>query len=300
MSEQRPVEDAEARLWAAAGKLVTHPLFTQDLGKIIRRGDNAARAVRAMLNEFGLGGQLASAIAPLFLSAKGELLIRGLNPRTFWDRVCEVGDWPISAPEFPTLSEAVARTCVEFGLVPVFMPGGVLEKVVAGFPGYILPFWGRKLSVSNIERRSLPGRWVVVEVRPKPDWDDPNGYGPDDKMAEILELATRFGTSWNTPHGGRLNILATALGLSPNSVRLPTAEEANFVGNLFLLANRAVGTTLPNLGSSRSWEWCENSYGFGNRLVFGNSEGGGLAAVDWFWRSDTHHNLGFRVLAVLS
>ncbi|MFA6131726.1 MAG: hypothetical protein WC702_01495 [Patescibacteria group bacterium] len=238
----------------------------------------------------------------LSLSAKGELLIRGLNPRTFWNYALEANGWEMCFPEFPTITSATARACVDFGLIPVFCPAGELEQVVGSGHGdkYIFPAWGENLKhPSEIERRPLLGCWILIETRPKPNWNDLVSYGPDDKVAKLLDLQRCSNTDWSTLHDGRLTELAEVWGLPSDTVRLPTVEEMNWCGNLFVLANRALGTNLPNLGSIKNWEWCENNSDRGFRLVFGNSEEGGLSAVHKVWSDGGVGHLAFRILAVL-
>lgn len=283
--------------WWAANK-VEHDRLIDDLvaGRLVYREEPVATAPVVE----------APTIPFLSLSAKGELLIRGLNPRTFWSCVFRLDDWTgLHIPKFPALAPATAPACVDFGLMPIFCPAGTLIRATdSGHRDrYILPDWNKFLTYSDIIRCPLRGRWILVETIRKPDWNDSVGYGPDDKARKLLDLQRRFGTSWDALHDGRMTKLADAWGLSSGAVRLPTAEEMNWVGNLFLLANRVMGIDyrrLPNLGSTKSWEWCENSYGSDSHLVFGDSENGGLAAVDGGWHDLERDYIGFRVLAVLS
>lgn len=244
----------------------------------------------------------------LSISSDGRLLIRGLDPTNFWNRALKDDGWgAMRFPRFRVISEVTTQACVDFGLIPVFCPAGELEQVVGSGHGdrYIFPAWGKRINESEIERRPLPGRWILIETVPKPDWNNPAGYNADDKVAKLLGLEKRFATGWDTLHDGRLNKLAGVWGLSSfDTIRLPTAEEMNWVGNLFPLANRTMGTNLPNLGATASWEWCENRHGsIGHHLVFGHSGFGGLSAVLKGWRESCERTLslvGFRVLAVLS
>ena len=56
---------------------------------------------------------------------------------------------------------------------------------------------------------------------------------------------------------------------------------------------------LPDLGSTRSWEWCANAYGSDGRLVVGDSDCGGLAGVHSVHHAYRRDGIAFRVLAVL-
>lgn len=232
----------------------------------------------------------------LSLSAEGELLINGLNPQAFWDYVFKKNHLTrMHIPDFPTLTPVTTQACLDFGLIPVFCPVLIIENLVAG--GYIVLDRSRHL---ESERCRLLGCWILFETVPKPNLKDLAGYGADDKVAELLGLQHRFSVRWDTLHDGRLNRLIKTWGLQDEVVRLPTVEEMNWVGNLFLMANHAMSTNLPNLGSTNIWEWCENYYGSGNRLVFGSSDSGGLAAIYSYYYDKVYYHIGFRVLVVLS
>lgn len=148
----------------------------------------------------------------------------------------------------------------------------------------------------NESRRPLPGKWVAAETITRPNWNDPNAYACD-----WLTKESRFGVSWDDLHrGGILKRIAKMTGFPKKSVRLPTAEEFNFLGNLmnWLRANRN-DDYLPDLGSADSWEWTENAYDLDSCLVVGNCNHGGLVAAGGRLRSDRSGEIGFRFLAVL-
>jgi len=217
----------------------------------------------------------------------------------FWQEIWDelLGEGTVDVPPFPSLKSKTTESLDgRYGRwFFVFIPA-IKEQ---DYPdSFIKPSWGQHLDVDEIKRRKLPGRWVVIETIPKPDWDDPNGYG-DDPLALALSLQARFSLSWDELHETHLPAVAKLLGLRKKAVRLPTAEEWNLLGNLFLWLNEHKEERLPDLGSTNSWEWCENAYGGGGRLVVGRRGGGGLAVVDGRWSDDRSGRLGFRVLAVL-
>ena len=118
-------------------------------------------------------------------------------------------------------------------------------------------------------------------------------------MAAALHGTTRFNTSWDDLTNGFLAEIAKVTNFPKKGTRLPTAEEWNLIGNLFNWLRDHRSMDLPDLGSTRSWEWCENAYDADLRLIVGRSDRGGLADVRDGWRGDRDDDLAFRVLAVL-
>ncbi len=200
-------------------------------------------------------------------------------------------------PPVPSLTKKQQKSLVKFGFRLFFIPAITESEYPASFRK---PDWGRRLDASQVEHRPLKGEWVAVETIAKPNWDDPGGY-PNDRLAAAVKLEWRFGVSWYGLHdGGFLQRIARVTGFPQKATRLPTAEEWNFLGNLFnFLRERHSEQILPDLGATNSWEWCENLCGSDTRLVAGHREDGGLAGVGRYWRGDPNDGIGFRVLVVL-
>lgn len=200
-------------------------------------------------------------------------------------------------PIGPRVSDAQKAALTEHGFRPIFFPAVGEDAYPADF---VRPDWDKFLKGANIERRALPGRLCAVETIAKPDWNDPAGYA-NDRLAKAVGLDRRFGVSSDDLHneGGILGKVAQKLGFPPAQVRCPSAEERNFVGNIFNQLREKHGENLPDLGSTDSWEWCENTYGSDFRLIAGGRDGGGLSAVGGHWQSHCIDNIGFRVLVVL-
>jgi hypothetical protein len=200
-------------------------------------------------------------------------------------------------PIKPDLTERQRESLRRFGFRLFFIPA-IIE---ADYPSsFVKPDWGRDLNASPLSRRPLPGKWVAVETIQKPNLDDPEDYHGD-QLASAIGLQVRFGISWDYLHqGGLLAKIAKVTGFPQKGVRLPIVEEWNFLGNLmnWLRENRGEDH-LPDLGSTDSWEWCENSWECEDRLVVGSRERGGLAHVGRHFRGDQRDYIGFRVLAVL-
>jgi len=238
------------------------------------------------------GGDLQACI----LQAIRELSVDFVaNTWNFWAKAwAEILGRPVEVPPMPTISAKAMEAFECFSLRVVYLPA-ITEKDYP--PDFVKPAWGKYIAASQIERKPLVGRWVAIETIEKPDWDDPKGYGNgNDPLARKLGLQSRFNMSWDDltpllPTAGKL--------LGTKETRRPTAEEWNLVGNLFLWLNQHKDEHLPDLGSTRSWEWCENACGSEFRLFIGVAGFGGLAVVDRFWRGDRRGSFGFRVLAVL-
>lgn len=197
----------------------------------------------------------------------------------------------------PRLTDEQAAKLEKYGFRILFIPAITEDKYPESFSK---PEWGRYLNIADIKRQPLPGRFVAIETIAKPNWDDPNGY-PDDKLGQVLGLKSRFGVSWDELYGkdGILAKAAQVLGFPSEQVRSPYAEEYNFVGNMFNYLRNKFNEPLPDLGSTNSWEWCENVYGSNSRLIGGGRERGGLAGVHCRWRGTHDGNVAFRVLVVL-
>lgn len=200
----------------------------------------------------------------------------------------------IVPPINPRLTDIQRESLRRFQLRLFFVPAIEEKQFPSSFvkPCFVYP---------NESRKPLPGKWVAVETIARPNWDDPEAYRCDWLAKEVLGLSSRFFVSWDDLHrGGLLAKIAEASGFSKKRVRLPTAEEFNFLGNLmnWLRANRN-DDHLPDLGSTTSWEWTENAYNPNGCLVVGHCDHGRLMGAGGRVRSDRSDCIGFRFLAVL-
>lgn len=210
--------------------------------------------------------------------------------QTFWQGVYDDLGVRVTVPAVPKLTDKQVKSLDKFGFLPVYVPA-ITEN---DYPkDFMKPACSRFLAVSSIERIPFEGLWVAVETIAKPNWDDKN-Y-PDDRLMAAVKRATRFNTSHNDLTGGLLAEIAEKMHFPKKRIRLPSAEEWNLIGNNFnwLCGHRDM--PLPDLGSTRSSEWCENAYGM-NRLVVGDSGNGGLADVGIGGLDDRDGCFGFRVV----
>jgi len=220
------------------------------------------------------------------------------DPQLFWTEVYrELFGRLIEVPPVPEkkLRTKMRAAAEKYQMLLVFIPAVSEDEYPTCF---VKSNWGKYISdVSKIERRALPGRWVLVDTTPKPNWDDKSGY--QDRLTKDLDLTTRFNTSWNDCENVLLPKFAKLMGLSRKAVRLMTAEEWNFIANLFnwLRLNRSMN--LPDLGATVSVEWCDNGIDTEFRLYIGSVGDGGLANVDCGPATSVGGSIGCRFLAVL-
>lgn len=256
--------------------------------------DNAADANR--LGELLAGGHMTPEILRQIVVKYAPLVGDGADPQALWSAIWEkVLGRPVDVPPVPDLRPKTVAAFREYGFKPMFLP----DITEADYPDFFQkPKWGKFLTEANITRRKLPGRWVAVETIRKPHYNEPDGYGAD-PLGKTLGLKTRFKQSWDKLDTEILPAAAKLLGVSEKSTRLPSVEEWNLIGNLLNWLRKEMNEDLPDLGSTNSWEWCENACGSGDRLITGGAEDGGLAYVDCGWHDDGHIDIAFRVLVVL-
>jgi hypothetical protein len=206
----------------------------------------------------------------------------------------------VEVPEPPKLNRKQTRALKKYGFIMVFIPA-IGE---AQYPEHaVKPAWSQYLNEQEIERIPLAGRWVAIETIRKPDWQE-KAY-PDDRLIADIGLKSRFANPFDGEKEGDdivtdlLPKIAQRVGFGRESVMVTSAEEWNFVANLFNWLREVRGEVLPDLGSTDSWEWSRNSFGSELRLIVGHRESGGLRSVSRDWADRHGGNLGFRVLVVL-
>jgi hypothetical protein len=217
------------------------------------------------------------------------------DAQAFWRGVYDELDMNVAVPAMSALTDKQIKSLDKFNFLPVYIPSISEDKYPEGF---IKPAWSKYLDVSEIERKPLKGGWVAIETIAKPDWNDPAGYAEDRLMAAV-KRSSRFNTSHDDLEQGLLKAIAEATGFPKKGTRLPTAEEWNFMANLFNWLREHRGMRLPDLGATNSWELCKNAYGSGRFLIVGNRESGELAGVYLRRHGGRDGNVSFRVLAVL-
>ncbi len=223
----------------------------------------------------------------------------GVDPQVYeqmlWSKI--MGK-PIKVPPMPLLRPKTVVALCQFNLKVIFLPK-ITEIDYPDF--FVRPRWGQYMTEKDIKRRQLPGRWVAVETISKPHRNAPGGYGVGDAdpLARELWLQTRFGISWDKLTDVILPKAAKLFGVSKQAARRPSAEEWNLIGNRFNWLRTEQNEQWPDLGSTNSWEWCENAYEYGMRLMAGHIGHGGLADVRCYWQSDPGGDIGFRLLVVL-
>ena len=148
----------------------------------------------------------------------------------------------------------------------------------------------------------LPGAWVVVDAREKPQYQNGNQVYANDPLKDVIEelrkqkviggtkAGSRFEISWDELHKPEVKAkFAEILGTTPDQLRLPRAIEWNFLGNAHY----------QKWGDTNTWEWFEDSYQGSGRLAGGGSDYGGLSRVDWAAPDRRGAYCGFRPLIVI-
>ncbi|MBU2509576.1 MAG: hypothetical protein ABII13_02415 [Patescibacteria group bacterium] len=217
------------------------------------------------------------------------------NAQEFWQGVYGELGIKVEVPPLRRLTPKQKKSLTKFGFMLVY----ISEITEAEYPAsFVKPDWGSYITASSIERMPLKGAWVAVETIRKSDRDDLEGY-PDDRLLTALGRNSRFRTSHDCLTSELLVKIAKTTGFPKKGTGLPTVEQWNFVANLFNWLREHRGLDLPDLGSTRSWEWCQNVCGSERRLLVGRSARGGLADVSYGWRALRSGRISFRVLVVL-
>jgi len=161
-------------------------------------------------------------------------------------------------------------------------------------------------NLKDLEPDELPGAWMLVDSRKKPDYDSGNqSYATkeqnDDLIQNVLKqllevkvlnqeaaecLRNKIHPSvFSNPKFWEAFKQVLKLDEIPNAtVRLPRTIEANVMGQ----GSDYDGTS--------TYEWHEEFYGSGSRLVSGYSGSGGASYVRWF--GNTLGVVGFRPLVI--
>ncbi|MBD3281459.1 hypothetical protein GF391_01810 [Candidatus Uhrbacteria bacterium] len=155
-------------------------------------------------------------------------------------------------------------------------------------------------NLQDLAPNELPGTWLLRDTRPKPNYDDGNQqYENDSIMRATLEELARTGIlNTEAKSGLRNNIhpqvfakpefwqaMAKMLNLPPGAiVRLPRAIEANVMGQG------------KGYHDTDTYEWNEECYESGVRLISGYSGYGGASYVGWDDYPDG--GIGFRPLVI--
>ena len=149
---------------------------------------------------------------------------------------------------------------------------------------------------------TIPAQWVLIDATKRPDFTDGTQLYPQDPLAQLITqleqdpnipihpsaAGSRFGISWDDRAEHFDPLLAKTLGVTAEqaTVRVPTEEEFNVLGNLFH----------KEFGQTTTSEWLNDKFGADRRLDGGLSDFGGLAFV-FGWLSDVpDRDIGFRPL----
>lgn len=163
-------------------------------------------------------------------------------------------------------------------------------------------FWDQ-VKNGNVARDAaiLRAGWYLVDGRGKPNYDNGQQRYDDDawlqatihdlrgsgrvKSLSYVASDSRFGVSADEVEGVILPEVAKLLPAGV-SIRMPREIEFNVFGNIHY----------PKWGNTNTWEWMNDRFGHGGRLIGGDSDGGGLASVSYGSSDDRDDFMAFRSL----
>jgi hypothetical protein len=150
-------------------------------------------------------------------------------------------------------------------------------------------FW-RKITEGEVseDATKLTGQWVLIDGIQKPNYTDGTQTYENDPLKEILELDSRFRLSWDELHSTILPRIAKIFEVKDEAVRLPKEIEFNILGNMHH----------PEWGETSTFEWLDDKFKSGSRLIGGYSDGGGLSHVSYAPSGNRYAYVGFRPLIV--
>ena len=155
----------------------------------------------------------------------------------------------------------------------------------------------------------LPGAWVLVDGRQKPNFAKSAQMYDHDPLAPVLEDLNRRGLISQSDYYGKkkldprsrfglspedftkpevMNAFAKALDLKPGQASLTEAIVWNVLANIHH----------PEWGTTNTDEWQKETPGSGERLISGYSDLGGASYVSWSGRPS--EGVGFRPLGRFS
>src|SRR3989339_265496 len=128
---------------------------------------------------------------------------------------------------------------------------------------------------------TLPKGWILIDARPKPNYDNGDQMYENDILEEVMEKLRIAGQIEDFKHkGSRFNCswdeldkeivkkaVAEVLKVRPEQLEMPSAALFNYIGN----------KTHSEWGKTDTWEWFQDKFKSGYRLDGGDSDDGGLS-----------------------
>ena len=156
----------------------------------------------------------------------------------------------------------------------------------------------------NSDTIKLPKGWILIDTRPKPQYNNGDQMYENDILGPVLEKLRKENHIENFKHeDSRFNIsndelqkpevkaaIAEVLKVRADQLSLPLTALWNYLGNAFY----------PEWGDTNTWEWFEDEYKGGYRLYGGLSNHDGLSYVGCDSSGDRDASIGFRPLVVFS
>lgn len=231
------------------------------------------------------------------------------NLKVFWGKEFKI-------PPLPKIAtKKRLKNWEKFRLSLYYLPKEIVtrDKIYPGWKEMIQEDWFYD-SIKNGELASdtltLPGRWILIDNRPKPMFK--NGrqrYKDDERFLEpIIEGLRKSkkidpqGVGVNVSLNSRFGImpdeydrlvrpeLAKLLDISLKQIRLPRAIEWNYLSNAFY----------SKWGETNTWEWFDDRKEKDLRRLYGGCiDDGGISGVYWHANYVQFNCIGLRPLIVL-
>ena len=172
-----------------------------------------------------------------------------------------------------------------------------------------LPGWRKKPEKDSGEIHSeLPGGWMLVDTRQKPNYDKGTQmYLNDEVISKALETLRRGANPIIKPDDAVPNpksrfgirgtdfeklevktALAASLGVNVKDLDIPYAIENSLLMHMHM----------PDWGNTTTYEWLKDKKPDGRHRLFGG--GGQSNHLDWFTAHYSYERIGFRPVARLS
>lgn len=213
------------------------------------------------------------------------------------------------------ITQEKLNKCKGLGFSLHFLPQETVsrDKIYPGWKKIIQEDWFYEdIEIKNLspETLMLPGRWILIDHRPKPMFKNGRQMYLDDEkfLSPIVKKLRKFKKidprqiSVNVPLNSRFGItpdeydrflrpeLSKLLDFKIKQIRLPRAIEWNYLANYFYL----------QWGKTNTWEWFDDKKENGlRRLCGGCSDEGGAANVYWNSNYIQFNCIGFRPLIEL-
>lgn len=182
--------------------------------------------------------------------------IKPEEAQAFWQEVWDGFEIKLTVPPMPALEPERVRALESFGFLIMYLPPLTEDE----YPARFVTLDWKEITEWGAERLPLTGAWVAIETVAKPVAKIGGPEHPaDDPLKALSDFYPRNEISRDALYASGLRTIARVLGFPTERVRLPSAEEWNFAGNVFSWLRQKRGMGLPDLGTRGVHEWTRNN-----------------------------------------